>query len=129
MGVDVTRQKRQGTAFETAWVRKLRSFGASARRLAEEGIYDRGDVESRLPDGMRIVWECKHAERLPVAPHELLRRAQDKAQEPAGIVWKRSTVKPGNARRSSDGTVVILDAQTFLTLVAHLSYRDGDAPL
>ena len=124
MGVDVTRQRRQGKWFETVWTRQLNAAGADARKLVEEGIHDRGDVESRLPDGMRIVWECKHAERLPAAPHELLRRAQDKAQEPAAIVWKRSTAKPGNARRSSDGTVVILDAQTFLTLVARLEGQD-----
>ena len=120
----MSRQRAQGTRLETAWTKMLQTVGATAQRLAEQGVHDRGDIDSTLPDGTQIIWEAKHVERLPMAPHDLLRRAETKASAPAGIVWKRSTRKPGNNKRSSDGTVVILRAETFMALVARLEGQD-----
>ena len=130
----MSRQRAQGTRLESAFVSMLRAVGTPARRLAEGGTADEGDVEGWLPDGTRIVYECKSVERLPRAPHLLLADARRKAKGTAAVVWKRSSRKSGNSKRSGDGTVVIVDAATWLSVVgvvdcgARLDGEAGRAP-
>ena len=45
----VNKPKIQGTAFETLTVNKLNDYGFKAKRLAEGGSKDKGDIECEVP--------------------------------------------------------------------------------
>ena len=114
------RQKQQGTRLETSIVKRLNTglrHGA-ARRLAEGGTNDEGDVELELPHGHRLIIEAKHRQALPV--HAALEKAMIKAgSTPAVVWWKRTMRKEGGTRRSKVGVgeVVVMDVDTFLWLL------------
>jgi len=92
----MSKNKQQGTRFESALVKIAIAFGLDARRIAEGGINDRGDVEisgrygGPLTDGAPIV----------------------------ALAWKR-LVNKGGGKRTPDGepVVVALTLHDFLTLL------------
>lgn len=114
----MTREKQQGTAFETWAVTQLNEWTDGwAERVAEGGSNDAGDV--RFVDELDDVWmiECKATERLNVT------RALAKAKRKSGVAntvlaWKR-LVKSAGARRTPDGEpiVVVMDWSTYLGLM------------
>jgi hypothetical protein len=119
------RNKAQGTAFET-WTRKaLNALNIRARRLAEGGQYDEGDVESWVTDE-RWVIECKATSSLNV--QQILAKARRKANgDPVILVWKRLVRVPGKkVRQPVDGerVVVVLGWDDFVRLITH-SPPDG----
>ena len=71
----VNKPKIQGTAFETLTVNKLNEYGFKARRLAEGGSKDEGDIECEVPFSHilpypRVVLEAKHRANLNVEQYE-----------------------------------------------------------
>ena len=129
-------QKDQGTAFETWCVDKLRQWGfADARRLAEGGSGDPGDIEFSVL-GFSFVLEARARERMNVtrALAEAKRKAtENHGAEYAGLAWKRITKrKTEGGPRQPDGErrIVVLDFETFLVLaqwaeLGSVAYRDG----
>lgn len=113
--------KKKGTAFETAVVTAARALGFVARRLAEGGMADEGDLELWARDGTRIVIEAKATATL--SPQTVLAKATAKARGhghtgPVALIWKRATVKAGNTKASPDGPpLVIMPLADWLNLI------------
>ncbi len=90
----MSRSKQQGTAAETRIVALHRDRGIQARRLAEGGRADEGDVEVLAPSG-RLVGEVKDRERLSL--HDTLATAERKAgTHRVAVFWTRrsATTQP-----------------------------------
>lgn len=116
----MNRPRKQGTAWESAFVASATDHGLQARRLPEGGSADEGDVELVDHDGDRWVIECRHRERMNI--HRALAKARAKAFGGlAAVAWKRTVAKAGNTRRSADGEPVIV----ALTLDAFLELASG----
>jgi hypothetical protein len=116
----MSKQKAQGTAFET-WTRKaLNALQIEARRLAEGGSYDEGDVETRLNDE-RWVIECKATSSLNI--QKVLGKARRKANgHPVILVWKRLVKVRGlKVRQPVEGEriVVVLGWDDFVRLLTN----------
>ena len=115
----MSKNKQQGTAFET-WTRKaLNALGIEAKRIAEGGAHDEGDVEAHF--GERWVIECKA--RSTLNPQQVLGKARRKAGgAPVILVWKRLVRVPGKqVRQPVDGerVVVILGWDDFVRLLTN----------
>lgn len=116
------KNKKQGTAFET-WTRKaLNALGIRARRLAEGGAYDEGDVETYLDHPtQRWVVECKATSSLNI--QKILGKARRKAGgDPVVLVWKRLVRVSGKKlRRPVEGEriVVVLGWDDFVRLLTN----------
>lgn len=112
------KNKAQGTAFETWTRRALNIIGISARRLAEGGAYDEGDVEAHL-DSERWVLECKAQSALNV--QKILGKARRKAGgAPVILVWKRLVRVPGKQVRQpveGERVVVVIGWDDFVKLI------------
>ncbi len=88
----MSKNKQQGTAWETSLVRRAEDFGLKARRLAEAGSNDQGDV--------------------------YIEGEYD--QDPIiAVAWKR-LVDKGGAKRQPDGepAVVVVSVSDFLDLLS-----------
>jgi hypothetical protein len=120
----MSKAKQQGTAHESWIVTELNQQGHEARRIAEGGSQDEGDVEATL-DGTKWVLEGKARSALNV--QKALGKARAKARAangdepvPVAVVWKRLVRVPGlQVRQPVEGerVVVILGWDDFLTLV------------
>lgn len=115
----MSKNKKQGTAFET-WTRKaLNSIGIQARRIAEGGAHDEGDVEAQLDGDTRWVIECKARSALNI--QDTLAKARRKAGgAPVILVWKRLVRVTGKQKRqpvSGEPIVVILGWDDFVKLI------------
>lgn len=99
----MNKPKAQGTAWETAFVRKAQEAGLLADRMPEGGMNDAGDV-----------WIGDTP-----SPFE--------TTDIAIVAWSR-LVKNGDGRRVPDGarSVVVMDVADFLTL-AQYAIHDGFA--
>ena len=120
----MSRSRKQGTALETAIVGHAEAADLYARRLAEGGSRDMGDVEIIDNLGRKWTVEAKACERLSL--HQVWRKAAAKAplDSVPVVAWKRVTLKEGNSRRSADGpTLVAVPLPVFLKLLAE---RGGD---
>lgn len=113
------KNKAQGTAFETWTRRALNAIGIEARRLAEGGVYDEGDVEANLEPDQRWVLECKARSSLNI--QETLGKARRKADgHPVILVWKRLVRVPGKKNRqpvAGERVVVVLAWEDFVRLI------------
>jgi hypothetical protein len=111
----MNKPKKQGTEWESEIVRRAKEAGFDARRLAEGGSTDEGDVELVSGGGGRMVVEAKHRSNLNV--HKELLKAEGKTKYPTVIFWKRLGRKDGNTRRTADGPpVVVMSMETFFDL-------------
>jgi Holliday junction resolvase len=125
----VNKPKIQGTAFETLTVNKLNEYGFIARRLAEGGSKDLGDIEcintfiNRLPYP-KIIFEAKHRANLNV--HQTLAKAKEKAGGDVILAWKKTKRKNNSKVRVADGerTVYIVDEDLMFRLLE--SYKEND---
>ena len=111
------KQKKQGTTEEKRQRDRLLEYGFKVDRLAEEGIYDRGDYVIRLP--VEIVGESKHAGALNI--HEVVAKTKKKAGEGvfSFVWWKRSKRKGDNKNRSMVGKpIVCMDEDVFITILS-----------
>lgn len=110
-----TRPKAIGTSFETEVVRAAQSRGLQARRLAEGGSGDEGDVEILYGD-RRVVIECKSCINLNVT--KTLAASRRKAGI-AALAWRKLVRKDGMTRRVPDGEsrVVIQSLGDYLDLL------------
>lgn len=119
----MSKSKKQGTDEETWLVRELRSLALPARRLAEGGRDDEGDVEVTVGNE-RMILESKAAERISI--HTVLAKAIQKAGDvPAAVVWKRlERPYPEAKRRVSRGRVVALQWATFARLLRKAAAAD-----
>lgn len=119
------RNKANGTKHESWLVKMLRARNYEARRLAEGGTADEGDVEAWLPTG-RWVLEAKARTALNV--QETLGQARAKANAhapegvtiPVAVVWKRLVRVPGLQVRqpvAGERVVVTLSLADFLDLL------------
>lgn len=118
----MSKNKAQGTNWETAVKERLLDQGYKARRIEEGGRYDVGDVI--FSDHLSEPWviECKARANLNVTRTLAKAKAKSmqRADEPHTVVaWKKLTRKDGNERRSADGEpdVVIMDWNLFMALV------------
>lgn len=116
-------QKKQGTAHESWLVKSLKARGHWARRLAEGGTQDEGDVEADI-HGERWVIEAKARQSLNV--QHTLGRTRAKAEAavggpvPVAVVWKRLVPVLGKKVRqpvAGERVVVILSWDDFCRLV------------
>ena len=112
----MSKAKAQGTALETWVVKRLQDIGIKARRVAEGGSLDEGDVEAHLNE--RWILECKSRQTLSV--QTALGKARKKANgHPVALVWKR-IVKSGKAVRTpvaGERIVVVLSWDDFVKLI------------
>ena len=123
----MSKAKAQGTSHESWTVKALAAIGIQARRIAEGGSADEGDVEAHLPDG-RWVFENKATQTLNV--QKILGKARRKAggQTPVAVVWKRLVPVPGlKVRQPVEGEriVVVMSWDDFIRLVQFSGLPDG----
>lgn len=115
----MSKNKQQGTAFETWTRRALNSIGIGARRLPEGGARDEGDVEAHLFADERWVIECKATSALNI--QATLGKARRKAGgAPVILVWKRLVRVRGKQKRQpveGERVVVVLSWDDFIRLV------------
>ena len=114
----MSKPKAQGTRHETWIVDKLKAAGIYARRIAEGGSKDIGDVLAATEAGGEWVIEAKATQTLNVT------RVLGKARKKSGVkntalIWKRLTKSDGNTRRTPDGesVVVVLSFESFVQLL------------
>lgn len=125
----VNKPKIQGTAFETLTVKKLNLIHPKfkARRLAEGGMNDEGDIECKIDNGFipkpRIVFEAKHRANLNV--HQTLHKAKNKSKDTVILAWKKTKRQNNNVNRTADGEAIvyILDEPTMFELLKN--YNGG----
>lgn len=115
----MSKQKAQGTTHESWIVKELGSIDVLARRIAEGGSADEGDVEATI-NGERWVLEGKATQTLNV--QAILGKARKKAggSTPVAVVWKRLVKVAGYQNRqpvAGERTVVILSWEDFTELV------------
>ena len=111
------KNKKQGTTEEKRQRDALLIYGFKVDRLAEEGIYDKGDYVVRLP--LDVIGESKHAGALNI--HEVVAKAKKKAGEGvfSFVWWKRSKRKGENKNRSMVGKpIVCMDEDVFIAILA-----------
>ena len=125
----VNKPKIQGTAFETLTVNKLNEYGFKAKRLAEGGSNDKGDIEceNTFSDTLpypKIIFEAKHRQNLNV--HQTLAKAKEKAGGDVILAWKKTIRKNDSKVRVADGEriVYILDEDLLFKLLK--SYKEED---
>lgn len=115
----MSKSKAQGTAHESWIVQALGAIKVKARRLAEGGSADEGDVEASIA-GTRWILEGKARQTLAV--QTTLAKARRKAAgAPVALVWKRLVKVAGKTNRqpvAGERVVVILGWDDFLALVA-----------
>lgn len=116
----MSKAKQQGTSHESWIVKALTSVGFSARRLAEGGSADEGDVETFI-GGHRWILEGKARQTLNV--QQTLGKARRKAggDTPVAVVWKRLVRVPGyTVRQPVEGerVIVALGWDDFVALVS-----------
>ena len=119
-GDNVSRQKAQGTAFETWLVEDLKERGWSANRIAEGGIFDIGDVEARDWAGWNWIFEAKARERLNIPREVAKAKAKVGTAATSVLVWKRlAKRKSENGPRQPDGArvIVAMDWDTFTSIL------------
>ena len=119
----MSKQKAQGTRHESWLVNRLKESGHKAKRLAEGGTRDEGDVEVFLHSG-RWVMEAKARSSLNI--QRILAAARAKAEAAAGepvpvaVVWKRLVrVKGLQVRQPIAGerVVVCISMDDFILLI------------
>lgn len=121
----MSKAKVQGTTHESWIVNALAAAGITARRLAEGGTDDEGDVETGI-NGERWILEGKARQTLNV------QATLGKARRKAGglrvaVVWKRLVKVAGYQNRQpveGERIVVVLGWDDFMSLV--LNNRDLD---
>lgn len=103
--------KRKGTTWETAVTNYLRDQDIDARRVAQTGRKDTGDIH-----GGGIVWEAKDHKSIDVAG--FVRQAVEEAKN-AGLPVGVAVVK----RRQSNvkNAYVMTDLETFVRLIKALT--------
>lgn len=115
----MSKAKAQGTTHETWIVNTLREVGIEARRLAEGGADDEGDVEATIND-VRWVIEGKATQNLNV--QKILGKARRKAggSTPVAVVWKRLVKVAGKTNRQpveGERVTITLSLDDFITLI------------
>ena len=115
----MSKPKAQGTRHESWIVTELQALGIQARRLAEGGAADEGDVEATI-NGTRWVLEGKATQSLNV--QKILGKARRKAggSTPVAVVWKRLVKVAGMTNRQpveGERIVVILSWEDFTNLI------------
>lgn len=115
----MSKPKAQGTRHESWIVKELDAIGVTARRIAEGGSADEGDVEAAI-NGKRWVLEGKATQTLNV--QKILGKARKKAggSTPVAVIWKRLVKVAGMSNRQpveGERTVVILSWEDFVELV------------
>lgn len=116
----MSKQKQQGTKHESWIVNVFQDAGFTARRLAEGGADDEGDVEVTI-NGTRWVIEGKARQNLNI--QATLGKAREKAggSTPVAVIWKRLVRVAGYTNRqpvSGERVVISLSLDDFLTLLA-----------
>lgn len=120
----VSKEKRQGTAWETELVKRAKAAGLDSRRLAEGGSDDEGDLEVIAGD-LRVVVEGKA--RAALGAHAALAKAEAKAgDEHAVVAWKRLVRRDGSNRRTTTGVrdLVLVPTDLFFELLARAGSAD-----
>ncbi len=110
-----TSPKVLGTRQETATVHKAHDHGLIAERIAEGGVYDRGDII--IYTDHEWVGEVKDHMQLNI--HQTLEKALIKSDTPnTFVVWRRMARTPGHTNRHQTGpTIVALTLDRFLELL------------
>lgn len=126
----MSKAKAQGTRHESWIVDALAEVGITARRLAEGGSADEGDVEASIY-GERWVLEGKARQNLNV--QDTLGKARRKAGgAPVAVIWKRLVRVPGVKNRQpihGERVVVVLGWDDFVDLVSERPELDGTVEL
>ena len=114
----MSKPKAQGTRWETQIVERFKAAGIYARRIAEGGSKDIGDVLAATEASGEWVIEAKATQTLNVT------RVLGKAKVKSGVkntvlIWKRLTKSEGNSRRTPDGepVVVVMSFESFIKLL------------
>lgn len=116
----MSKPKAQGTRHESWIVQELQALGIQARRLAEGGSADEGDVEATI-NGARWVLEGKATQNLNI--QKILGKARKKAggETPVAVVWKRLVKVAGYTNRQpveGERVTVTISWEDFLRLLA-----------
>lgn len=115
----MSKPKAQGTRHESWIVKELDAVGITARRLAEGGSEDEGDVEAVI-NGTRWVLEGKARQNLNV--QKTLGKARKKAggDTPVAVIWKRLVKVAGYQNRQpveGERVTVTLSMDDFIRLI------------
>ena len=116
----VNKPKMQGTAHESWLVSTINTYLApwgKARRIAEGGSNDEGDITFTDGFNQRWVIEAKATQTLNVT--RVLGKAREKGGKYTVLIWKRLTRTKGNTRRTPDGEpiVVVMSYDVWLELM------------
>ena len=116
----MSKARDQGTRFETWLVDQLNEVTngwSRARRIAEGGVNDEGDVTYVDGFNQRWVVEAKATQTLNVT--RVLGKARKKGGRYTVLMWKRLTKSEGNSKRTPDGepVVVVVPFELWLELM------------
>lgn len=116
----MSKPKAQGTRHESWIVKELDAVGIEAKRLAEGGSADEGDVEATFHNE-RWILEGKARQSLNL--QKTLGKARKKAGgfTPVVVVWKRLVKVAGYANRQpveGERVIVSMSWEDFLRLVS-----------
>lgn len=119
------RPKDKGTREERRQRLMCEAAGLHTQRLAEQGIYDRGDFTIDVPLWGEWVVESKNAAQLNA--HATLAKALNKAgHDDVVLWWKRTERKPGAQRRTQVGRpIVAMSEDLFLDILRELRDRSA----
>lgn len=128
----MSKQKKQGTTHESWIVNELKANEHQARRIAEGGAADEGDVEAEIA-GEKWVLEGKARANLNVQDALGKARAKAKAANgapvPVAVVWKRLVKVTGlQVRQPVEGerVVVILGWDDYVSLINKAKGADSE---
>ena len=119
----MNKNKRAGTAHESYIVNTFKDKGIQAKRIAEGGSYDEGDVEVVI-NNIKWVIEAKAKSNLNM--QTTLNKARVKAEgvnkikTPVAIIWKRLIKVEGYKVRqpvSNERIIIALSLDDFFLLI------------
>lgn len=115
------RNKAKGTTYESAIVKLLQEHGIPARRVAQTGQLDTGDIHGIDP----FVGQCKAYKDMTAALRDGVAGANvqaPRAGQPYGVAFIKRPGKP-----IADGYAV-MDVATFARLLADIRLADEHLP-
>ena len=119
----MNKNKRAGTAHESFIVTLFKDKGFKAKRIAEGGSADEGDVEVFIND---VKWVIEAKAKATLNIQSTLNKARVKAEKangsktPVAIIWKRLVNVEGYKVRqpvANERVIICLSLDDFTTLI------------
>lgn len=119
----MNKNKKAGTAHESYIVNIFKDKGMQAKRIAEGGSYDEGDVEVIINDTKWVIEaKAKSSLNIQATLHKARVKAEgvNKIKTPVAIIWKRLVRVDGYKVRqpvANERIIICLSLDDFFSLI------------